>query len=200
MCAPTCKHAGNSADSSAGAEGQRMTAPLDKLGAPPARLKRSQASLVGGIACGIGVAILTVLLLGGRDPGKSRDRHSGRRGARGLGASGRSLSRASLSPGEPRRALFEKRRGALAIILAVERFADQLLDLGPPGFDITGRERLQNALRAGDRQRCVRAHRRPERDRALDDFAVHDRVCEPHLARRTQHRTARCHRGCASRS
>ncbi len=42
-----------------------MTAPLDKLGAPPARLKRSQASLVGGIVCGIGVAILTVLLLGG---------------------------------------------------------------------------------------------------------------------------------------
>ena len=45
-----------------------MTAPLDKLGAPPARLKRSQASLVGGIACGIGVAILTVLLLGGPSP------------------------------------------------------------------------------------------------------------------------------------
>ena len=45
-----------------------MTAPLDKLGAPPARLKRSQASLIGGIACGIGVAILTVLLLGGPDP------------------------------------------------------------------------------------------------------------------------------------
>jgi len=45
-----------------------MTAPLDKLGAPPARLKRSQASLVGGIACGIGVAILTVLLLGDMSP------------------------------------------------------------------------------------------------------------------------------------
>ena len=45
-----------------------MTAPLDKLGAPPTRLKRSQASLVGGIACGIGVAILTVLLLGGPAP------------------------------------------------------------------------------------------------------------------------------------
>ena len=45
-----------------------MTAPLDKLGAPPARLKRSQASLFGGIACGTGVAILTVLLLGGPDP------------------------------------------------------------------------------------------------------------------------------------
>lgn len=42
-----------------------MTAPLDKLGAPPARLKRSQASLVGGIVCGIGVAVLVVLLLGG---------------------------------------------------------------------------------------------------------------------------------------
>ena len=36
-----------------------MTAPLDKLGAPPTRLKRSQASLVGAIACGFGVAILT---------------------------------------------------------------------------------------------------------------------------------------------
>lgn len=45
-----------------------MTAPLDKLGAPPARLKRSQASLVGGIVCGIGVAILVVLLLGGPTP------------------------------------------------------------------------------------------------------------------------------------
>ena len=45
-----------------------MTAPLEKLGAPPARLKRSRASLVGGIACGIGVAILTVLLLGEPTP------------------------------------------------------------------------------------------------------------------------------------
>jgi hypothetical protein len=45
-----------------------MTAPLDKLGAPPERLKRSQASLVGGIACGLGVAILTVLLLGDPNP------------------------------------------------------------------------------------------------------------------------------------
>ena len=45
-----------------------MTAPLDKLGAPPTRLKRSQASLVGGIVCGIGVAILIVLLLGGPTP------------------------------------------------------------------------------------------------------------------------------------
>jgi hypothetical protein len=45
-----------------------MRAPLDKLGAPPARLKRSQASLFGGIACGVGVAILAVLLLGGPSP------------------------------------------------------------------------------------------------------------------------------------
>ena len=45
-----------------------MTVPLDKFGAPPARLKRSQASLIGGIACGIGVAILTVLLLGEPTP------------------------------------------------------------------------------------------------------------------------------------
>ena len=42
-----------------------MTAPLDRLGAPPARLKRSRVSLFGGIGCGIGVFILTVLLLGG---------------------------------------------------------------------------------------------------------------------------------------
>jgi len=45
-----------------------MSAPLDKLGAPPTKLKRSQASLVGGIACGLGVAILAVLLLGGPVP------------------------------------------------------------------------------------------------------------------------------------
>ncbi len=45
-----------------------MTAPLDRLGAPPARLKRSQASLFGGIACGVGVAILAVLLLGSPSP------------------------------------------------------------------------------------------------------------------------------------
>jgi hypothetical protein len=45
-----------------------MTAPPDKPGAPPARLKRSQASLFGGIGSGIGVAILAVLLLGGPSP------------------------------------------------------------------------------------------------------------------------------------
>jgi hypothetical protein len=45
-----------------------MTAPLDKLGAPPERLKRSLASLYGGIGSGIGVAILAVLLLGGPSP------------------------------------------------------------------------------------------------------------------------------------
>jgi hypothetical protein len=45
-----------------------MTAPLEKLGAPATRLKRSQASLFGGIACGIGAAILTVLLLGAVTP------------------------------------------------------------------------------------------------------------------------------------
>ena len=41
-----------------------MTTPLDKIGAPPARLKRSQVSLFGGIACGIGVFILYLLLAG----------------------------------------------------------------------------------------------------------------------------------------
>ncbi len=35
---------------------------------PPTRLKRSRASLVGGIATGIGVAILTLLLAGGPSP------------------------------------------------------------------------------------------------------------------------------------
>ncbi|HVO14778.1 MAG TPA: hypothetical protein VMV26_06165 [Alphaproteobacteria bacterium] len=32
---------------------------------PPRRLKRSMASLIGGVAVGIGVAVLTVLLAGG---------------------------------------------------------------------------------------------------------------------------------------
>jgi hypothetical protein len=36
--------------------------------APPGRLKRSRASLVGGIASGIGVAILIVLAAGGPSP------------------------------------------------------------------------------------------------------------------------------------
>lgn len=42
--------------------------PLDKPGAPPTPLKRSQASLFGGIASGIGVGILYVLLAGGPSP------------------------------------------------------------------------------------------------------------------------------------
>lgn len=45
-----------------------MTGPLDGLGAPPARLKRSQASLFGGIACGVGVFVLYLLLAGGPSP------------------------------------------------------------------------------------------------------------------------------------
>jgi hypothetical protein len=46
-----------------------MTAtPLDKLGAPANRLKRSKASLFGGIGCGIGAFILSVLLAGGPSP------------------------------------------------------------------------------------------------------------------------------------
>ncbi len=46
-----------------------MTAsPLDRHGAPPARLKRSQASLFGGIACGVGIFFLTLLLAGGPSP------------------------------------------------------------------------------------------------------------------------------------
>lgn len=44
-----------------------MTA-FDKLGAPPAHLKRSRASLVGGIACGIGAFVLCLLLAGGPGP------------------------------------------------------------------------------------------------------------------------------------
>jgi len=44
-----------------------MTSGMDKLG-PPARLKRSQASLFGGMACGIGVFILYLLLAGGPNP------------------------------------------------------------------------------------------------------------------------------------
>lgn len=42
--------------------------PLDKLGAPANRLKRSKASLIGGIGCGIGAFILSVLLAGGPSP------------------------------------------------------------------------------------------------------------------------------------
>ena len=42
--------------------------PLDKLGAPASRLKRSKASLIGGIGCGIGAFILSVLLAGGPSP------------------------------------------------------------------------------------------------------------------------------------
>lgn len=45
-----------------------QTTPLDKLGAPPTKLKRSRASLVGGIACGVGVFILTLLVTGGPTP------------------------------------------------------------------------------------------------------------------------------------
>jgi hypothetical protein len=39
--------------------------PLDKLGTPPERPKRSPASLFGGVACGVGAFILTLLLAGG---------------------------------------------------------------------------------------------------------------------------------------
>jgi hypothetical protein len=45
-----------------------MASAMEKLGAPPARLKRSQASLFGGIACGVGVFILVLLLAGGPSP------------------------------------------------------------------------------------------------------------------------------------
>ena len=40
------------------------TTALEKIGAPPNRLKRSQASLFGGIASGVGVFILYLLLAG----------------------------------------------------------------------------------------------------------------------------------------
>ena len=45
-----------------------MASGMEKLGAPPARLKRSQASLFGGVACGIGVFVLVLLLAGGPSP------------------------------------------------------------------------------------------------------------------------------------
>ena len=41
-----------------------MSASLDKIGATPTRLKRSQASLFGGAACGIAVFVLYPLLAG----------------------------------------------------------------------------------------------------------------------------------------
>jgi hypothetical protein len=44
------------------------TPPLAKLGAPPLKLKRSQASLVGGLACGVGAFILALLLMGSAGP------------------------------------------------------------------------------------------------------------------------------------
>ena len=127
-----CRNARTSGD---GLKAERMTAPLDKLGAPPARLKRSQASLVGGIACGIGVAILTVLLLGDATRQISRSAFWSARRSRSGCVWPISEPRFRLvSPGEPRRALFEKRRGALAIILAVERFADQRARSRAAGF------------------------------------------------------------------
>lgn len=45
-----------------------MPPAMDKLGAPPASLKRSQASLFGGVACGVGAFILYLLLAGGPSP------------------------------------------------------------------------------------------------------------------------------------
>jgi CDP-diglyceride synthetase len=45
-----------------------MPSAMGKLGAPATRLKRSQASLFGGIACGVGVFILVLLLAGGPSP------------------------------------------------------------------------------------------------------------------------------------
>jgi len=42
-----------------------MASAMEKLGAPPEPLKRSQASLFGGVACGVGVFILVLLLAGG---------------------------------------------------------------------------------------------------------------------------------------
>lgn len=41
---------------------------MDKFRAPETGLKRSQASLFGGIACGVGVFILVLLLAGGPSP------------------------------------------------------------------------------------------------------------------------------------
>jgi len=45
-----------------------MSSSMDKLRAPPARLKRSQASLFGGIACGVAAFVLVLLLAGGPSP------------------------------------------------------------------------------------------------------------------------------------
>lgn len=46
-----------------------MTSAMDKLDAPANRLKRSQASLFGGIACGAAAFVLTLLLAGGPSVG-----------------------------------------------------------------------------------------------------------------------------------
>jgi hypothetical protein len=45
-----------------------MKAPPDGLGAGPARLKRSAASLVGGVACGVCGFALYLLLAGEASP------------------------------------------------------------------------------------------------------------------------------------
>ena len=45
-----------------------MASDMDKLGVPPTRINRSQASLFGGGACAIGVFILVLLLAGGPSP------------------------------------------------------------------------------------------------------------------------------------
>ena len=44
------------------------SSPVDKLGTPVNRLNRSQASLFGGAACGVGAFILYLLLAGGPSP------------------------------------------------------------------------------------------------------------------------------------
>lgn len=45
-----------------------MQSSLDKLGAPPSRLKRSRVSLFGGVACGFAVFVLYLMLAGSPSP------------------------------------------------------------------------------------------------------------------------------------
>lgn len=42
-----------------------MASAIDKAGGTATRLKRSQASLFGGVACGIAAFVLVLLLMGG---------------------------------------------------------------------------------------------------------------------------------------
>src|SRR6185312_4487170 len=85
---------------------------------------------------------------------------------------------------EARRALLHKGGGALAVIRAVERLADALLDPRPGLADIAARKLVEDRLHPGDGERRVGRHRGGEAQRGVDRVAVDKRVGETHLAGR----------------